>query len=353
MTMGCGCFGGIRQQAALALKVFASNQGYSAASRSIVQVGHRKYELGSTKLGRMRDSSRLAQQGAWEDLRKRFREDGYVFVRGLLPAASVRTAKMQVLKFLEAQGLLAEGTSIEEGHIGGTHTADQGRLRNADQLCETSEIQQFAQHEALQSFCEGLFGRKAVTYDNKWLRCVNTGESSGFHMDTVYMGKNKTPSLVTCWLPMMEVPAELGGLVVSSGSSSNAGFAAVRDTYGAYDVDDDDISGTGWLTEDPEEVARYGGQLQTDEFQPGDVVLFSMHTMHGSAVNQTRRWRISMDVRWQPEDEFADPRWFFDDAGTIPGMKGRWVLGRNDPKEFPRTMEMAKRDWGLPPNGPE
>ncbi|CAE8680499.1 unnamed protein product [Polarella glacialis] len=226
--------------------------------------------------------------------------------------------------------------------------SDQGRLRGTEALCQQPEIKACLEHEALRRFFGDLFGRRAVTYDFKWLRAVRRGQSSGFHMDTVYMGNCAAPNLLTCWIPLMAVPLELGGLTVCRGSCSLPTFAPVRESYGRLDLDSGDVGGTGWFSEDPEEVAHFGGQWQTADFAPGDVVVFNMHTMHGSSVNQTSRWRLSFDVRWQPEDEPLDSRWMRRSAdGVIPGDTSRWALHRDDPVEFPRTMNMAKRDWGL------
>lgn len=299
--------------------------------------------MDTPQLGRLRDSSGLAPT----ELRARLKEDGYIFVRGLLPPEPVRAAKLSILEHLRDQGLLAEGAELEEGIIGAIHSSDQGRLRGAEQLSAATPVQALLTHEALRGFFCELFGRPALTYDYKWLRAVRRGESSGFHMDTVYMGSLETENLLTCWIPLMSVPLELGGLAVCRGSSSDPGFARVRETYGRLDLDRDDVGGTGWFSEDPEEAGRFGGRWETSDFKPGDIVVFTMHTMHGSCVNRTDRWRLSFDVRWQPADEPVDSRWMKDGDGQIPGLKSRWQLHRSDPKEYPRTMEMAKKDWGL------
>jgi hypothetical protein len=37
------------------------------------------------------------------------------------------------------------------------------------------------------------------------------------------------------------------------------------------DVDKDDVAGTGWFTEDPLEVLRFGSKWATADFKPGDI----------------------------------------------------------------------------------
>jgi hypothetical protein len=40
-----------------------------------------------------------------------------------------------------------------------------------------------------------------------------------------------------------------------------------------------------------------------------DVLVFGMYTMHASLDNQTDRWRLSTDSRYQLASEPADERW--------------------------------------------
>jgi len=331
----------------------ASSAGNSQSDAALAMLGlencQHKYRLGSSQLGTLHDSSMEARLGNFTKLRENLERDGYIYVRGLLPKKQVETARHAVLKHLRDQGLLAANAPWEEGMIGATPDSDQGRLTGAEALCRGPEILDCLEHDALREFFSKLFGGcDVLTYDYKWLRTVKQGESTGFHMDTVYMGP-ETSSLLTCWIPVMAVPLDLGGLAVCRGSHREEGFSQVRETYGALNLDTGDVGGTGWFSEDPDEVASYGGHWETAEFEAGDVVVFGMHTMHGSCVNQTGRWRISFDVRWQPKHEAVDQRWMLNANGDCPGLQGRWNLHRNDRREFPRTIEMAKRDWGLSP----
>ena len=72
-------------------------------------------------------------------------------------------------------------------------------------------------------------------------------------------------------------------------------FARIRDTYGRTDVDKDGTP--GHFGRDPMEISdKYGGEWQTTDFQMGDVIIFTMHTMHSSTKNLSDRWRISCDI---------------------------------------------------------
>ena len=58
-------------------------------------LGASERALGSPGLGALRDSTSLLQEAAFGDLRARLREDGYLFLRGLLPADAVDAARRQ------------------------------------------------------------------------------------------------------------------------------------------------------------------------------------------------------------------------------------------------------------------
>jgi hypothetical protein len=316
------------------------------ASPSVVRIGGKSYTLCSGDVGHLRDSTDSICNEAV--LRQNFEEDGYIFLRGVLPQEAVQRGREAVLEQLDAQGLVdtSAGKSLEEAVVKVSHSSDQGMLKDSSKLIQTETFKSVVEHDALFDLFQRFFGKPCATFDFKWLRVVKSPESTGFHMDSVYMYRG-SPKLVTCWVPFCEVPYELGGLVVLRGSHRAESWQRTRDTYGKLDLDRDDVGGTGWLTEDPEEALRLGGTLETAHFKPGDVVFFGMKTLHGSSENLTNRWRISADVRFQPKDEPLDERWLFDKEGNIPGLGSRWVKHRNDPDIFPKSMEDAKSEWGI------
>eukprot|EP00927_Polykrikos_kofoidii_P072736 TRINITY_DN68825_c0_g1_i1.p1 TRINITY_DN68825_c0_g1~~TRINITY_DN68825_c0_g1_i1.p1 ORF type:complete len:391 (-),score=68.68 TRINITY_DN68825_c0_g1_i1:20-1108(-) len=310
-----------------------------------VKLGEHVYEVGCGKVAELRDSTDLRGNG--ELLRRRLDEDGYVFLRGVVPQDVVAHARSVVLEHMDSQGLVNRSRPLDEALVANTHAGDQGRLKGAETVARKEGFLSAVEHGNLFDLFGEVFGKGCMTFDQKWLRAVSPGESSGFHMDSVYMSRGSS-SLLTCWVPLGDVPWELGGLAVLRGSHRSKEYSRIRETYGKLDLDKDDVGGTGWLTEDPEEALQFGGVFETAHFRPGDVVFFGLHTLHGSAVNRTDRWRISCDVRFQPACEPADARWLVDPAtGEIPGMRSRWAMHRDDPSFFPRTMEDAKRAWGI------
>jgi ectoine hydroxylase-related dioxygenase (phytanoyl-CoA dioxygenase family) len=82
---------------------------------------------------------------------------------------------------------------------------------------------------------------------------------------------------------------------------------------------------------------RFGGQWATTSYRMGDVITFGMYTMHASTTNLTNRFRLSCDVRFQPESEDVDPRW----VGERPVAHGTY--GQQPLK----PIAVAREEWGL------
>jgi ectoine hydroxylase-related dioxygenase (phytanoyl-CoA dioxygenase family) len=145
----------------------------------------------------------------------------------------------------------------------------------------------------------------------------------------VYMGRAETERLFTAWTPIGDVPIELGGLVVLEGSNNHQRLKA---TYGQSDVDSycenrpgqrdgwDNRQG-GALAKNLVQIQRsIGGRWVTcPDYRAGDVVIFSVYTVHGGLDNQTNRFRLSSDTRYQPASAAADERWI----GPNPPAHGK------------------------------
>ena len=57
--------------------------------------------------------------------------------------------------------------------------------------------------------------------------------------------------------------------------------------------------------------SRYGGRWLTTDYRAGDVLCFTMQTLHGALDNNSPqgRCRLSSDSRYQAEGEPLDQRW--------------------------------------------
>ncbi len=113
----------------------------------------------------------------------------------------------------------------------------------------------------------------------------------------------------------------------------------LRETYCSTDVDsycsnrtgragkDAWGKGTGgWLSKNAAQIQRsLGGRWLTSEYRAGDLLVFTIFTVHASLDNQSDRVRLSSDSRYQLASEPADERWIGENpvAHGQAGKRGR------------------------------
>ena len=291
-------------------------------------MGQDELELGSKYLSTLRDANDLLED--MDAIHRRMDEDGYLLIRGLQKTEKIKAARQVVLDNLKTNDQL---DLDQPADIGVAAPGKKGRfLGGAKQVTHTPEFLSVVESPEIMKFFEGFLDGPVLTYDYKWLRAVGPGDNTGAHYDVVYMGRG-TKSLYTVWTPLGEVSYDMGPLVILVGSHQ---FDAVKETYGKMDVDRDHV--TGHFTNEPiDMVNQYGGQWQTSEFHPGDVIIMGMYTMHGSLNNLTNRYRISTDTRYQLETEPVDERWI----GKDPIAHYAWTEGETV------SMEEARKQWGV------
>ena len=110
------------------------------------------------------------------------------------------------------------------------------------------------------------------------------------------MGRG-SQSLLTSWVPWCDVPINLGGLVVLEGSHRLSGFSRLRETLGCTDADQTEFA--GHTLTDPHELSALdcGARWVTAlEFRAGDIVCFTMKTLHTGIRNDSlSSLRLSAD----------------------------------------------------------
>lgn len=277
----------------------------------------------SAALAQIEDSAALlALPDGGAALRARFARDGFVYLRGALGRAAVQAAREVVVAPLRARGDVfdaATGLLLPECGL--------GCLPNLEGANATTHA------PAVLGVLEGAPLRAAVgallaappdalrPFDYKWLRAMPRAAFTGVHVDAVYMARG-TPDLITAWIPFEDAATlELGALALLRGSHAAASLARVRATYGRFDTEaEPGFAGSGWLTNDPAELAR-GGDVEwvSGDFAAGDVILFGLQTAHCSTANTTDAVRVSCDVRWQRAGEPADDRY----VGSLAEMEAK------------------------------
>ena len=297
----------------------------NSINRAPFRFGNELFEW-SKDVFELPDSSALLRAHDFDSLRTTLENDGFLFIRGFHPREVAQSAEKWVLKAIEERGGLNADGTISDKNQNFNFFRETGVSHAPEILALTDGAHTFA-------FYEQLLGGDVLTFDKRWLRAMAKGGNNGFHYDRVYVGRG-TPRKFTMWSAISEIPLEQGPLVMALGSHRDE---RLKSTYGATDVDADHTDPV--FSSDPREIVdHFGFKLGTTDFQPGDVLIFSLLSMHSSAPNLTNRYRISIDTRYQLASEPTDPRFF--------GENGTWQ-GNFAEKQTLTPMSELKKQWGL------
>ena len=293
----------------------------------------RGYPLDPTELGQLADSSRLLGDPA--QLRRKVQDDGYLYLPGFFRREDVLEARKVVTDRLISEGFLDPNHPSIDGVVADVkivnsksafrpptgHNPERVKTYNADDLTRQNRPLLKLLHEGkLIEFFAGFFGGAVRYFNYIWFRAVGPGMGTPPHCDMVYMGRG-TPNLMTAWVPLGDAPLTMGGLMILENSHKQAGRLKA---YLSRDVDEYCSNGPdakkiasgeqlyewdGTLSKNPASLReKLGGKWLTAEYQAGDLLIFTMRTVHASLDNQSNRVRLSVDTRYQLQSEPADER---------------------------------------------
>jgi len=290
--------------------------------------GHR-LETEPDRFGALRSSIDAVDDPG--ELRRRMGEDGYLYLPGYLDRELVLAARRNICDRLAEQGALMPGTPPIEAVA-----APGVEFKFRPDLAEGNRpLDELLYSGRMIDFYVDFLGGDVRFFDFTWLRAVAPGRGTAPHGDSVFMNRGTT-NLYTAWVPLGDISYELGGLIVLEGSHR---LDEIRHDYGRQDVDSycanhDDAAlyaanqkwWNGALSDDPVALrAQLGGRWLTTEFRAGDLLTFTIYTVHGSLDNQSNRIRLSSDSRYQLAAEPIDERWVGDPpiGHGVAGKRGR------------------------------
>ncbi len=267
------------------------------------------------KLGTLRESSDIAFDAA--EQRNRMQEDGYLFLPGFLDREAVFSARREILERVASEGGLLDGTDVLDGAL-----KEDVSIRFRPDLTRKSErLREVLFEGPMLGFFEDFLGGRVRPFDFIWLRSVSPGYGTAPHGDSVFMNRG-TSNLYTAWTPLGDIDRRLGGLMILENSYK---LEDIKADYGQRDVDtycDDDPNAdefvtlgkrawNGQISDDPVELRdQVGGRWLTADYRAGDLLVFTMYTLHASLDNQSPNLlRLSTDTRYQLASEPVDERW--------------------------------------------
>jgi len=172
-----------------------------------------------------------------DELRRRYNEDGYVFLKGLLPKQDVLKAREEYFKMLSPSGVLKPGSlpvegifdpakdaadypGIGAGAVGGNgkpgaETAERFVNLALDAHYADWYKEEFCKHPVLKNFIAEMtgWGDDTLGIRRSLLRNNTPGNKAiGVHYDQIFLRYGE-PTSVTAWIPMGDVSLTGGGLI--------------------------------------------------------------------------------------------------------------------------------------------
>jgi hypothetical protein len=288
-------------------------------------------DMDDDKVGLLRDSSDAATDFA--ELRQRFADDGYLYMKGYLDRDEVLRARASLTERLAAEGVI----DTRYPHIDGFAAPGGGYVFKPEVTNNNAPVQNLLYTGRLVEFYRQFFGEEIRHYDFTWLRAIGPGKGTNPHCDLPYMGRG-THRHMTCWLPYGDISFELGGLMVLEGSHRRMDLLekyVYRDVDAFCENKPADAANakagkwsfSGTLSHNPPQVRdKFGGRWLSTEYQAGDFLTFGMFLVHASLDNRTaNRLRISSDSRYQRASEPIDERWIGPNppGHSVAGKRGR------------------------------
>ena len=149
-----------------------------------------------------------------DGLRRRLAGEGYLFFRGLLPAAQIQATGQAVLARLRAGGWV-DGEGRPAGEPRAVNSAEALADRAFRAAVIGPKFNQVPYLPPLRRVIREVLGPGAFSYPAKVLRAVYP-EREGARPRGRYVhydyGVSGVQDMLTSWVPLMEIPPRLGGL---------------------------------------------------------------------------------------------------------------------------------------------
>lgn len=236
-----------------------------------------------------------------EELRARGYEDGYLFFKGLLPAAEVLDLRADILGVLAKYGWLKDGLSGLADVDTLSKAPDEAMRLDIgvstaiyDDVQRLESFHRFPHHPELLALYRTLFGTDVLVHARHIARIVTPHPNmtpTPIHQDFPHI--QGTGDTWTCWFPLSDCPRNMGPLTVLRGSHKN-GYLPVQPAAGAGGIE--------------AQLCPWEREWLEADFEAGDVLTFTSYTVH-KALPPSRRdiIRVSLDVRYQSVDQPVDP----------------------------------------------
>jgi len=237
------------------------------------------------------DSSSLLSDT--DALRSRFLRDGYLYLPGLLDRDVLNALRHQIVDICGQCQWLKPGTDPMDA-ISWTVPKIEGEdayFEVYDQVQRLEDFHALAHQDDLSRVMQALLGPSAFPHPLSIARMVfpdNQDWSTPPHQD--FPNNQGTSELYASWIPLSDCPTTMGSLAILEGSQQ-LGLLPLEYSLG-------DGHRQALLPKEAKSLNWVGG-----DFELGDVIIFHSLTVHRALPNNSDRMRLSVDYRFQAEDE--------------------------------------------------
>jgi len=252
------------------------------------------------------------------DLQNALEEDGYIYIKNVINEDEIAKAREDIFQKLGSVSELKQPFS--DGIASGKSNRDimfPDRGKFWEQVSNTSSLRNITNGKTLNSIFDKIFGTPSVGFDFIFLRAVAGGKFTHMHCDAGFFTR-ETQKVLTCWLVFTDVPLDKGPLFIIEGSHK---YEDIYKKYYGFDVDKNkDLKAT--IDSHPIDFAKEKEtKILTAHFNPGDILIFGMYTVHGTFENHAKdnKIRLTCDIRFQPQNEPKDQRYFGINPGGTTG----------------------------------
>jgi len=189
------------------------------------------------------------------------------------------------------------------------------------EVVSSQEYEDFCTMPRLWNFYQEFLGGRPYLHKRKIIRFTYPGSNhcTGGHYDLIYL-RAGTDRLCTSWIPLGDIPVEMGGLIYlehsdAVGRQMEAEFRVKNanlppeERFSAFNRN---MRENGWISTDLAAMADlFKSRWLIADYEAGDMVIHSPYMIHAATQNRDplNRTRLSTDIRFQRTDDPIDPRW--------------------------------------------
>lgn len=236
---------------------------------------------------------------AGDELAATMQEQGYLFLRGVVPVNEVLAVRCDILELCREFGWVDVNQDLMEGVVPpGVQPLTEGEqtyMAMYRRLLKLPRFHDFPCQPSLMHVAHHLLGDHVLVHPRRIGRVSfpnNLTATTPPHQDHFYI--RGTVETYSCWVPLGDCPMSLGSLAVWAGSHRR-GFIEHSVTHPGA------VGGRGVPVE---ETAAW----HASDFSAGDALFFHSYTIHKALPNLSGdRLRLSTDNRYQREQDDVDP----------------------------------------------